>query len=278
MLHYPHFDPVLASIGPFAIHWYGLMYLIGFLGAWWLARLRAERIGISKQAVGDMIFYGALGVVLGGRIGYAIFYGWDYLVADPLWLFRVWDGGMSFHGGLLGVLIAIVLFARKHQLHFMELCDFIAPIVPIGLGAGRIGNFINQELPGRISHVAWAIDYPKYGPEPRHPSAIYQCLTEGLLLFAVLWWVSRKPRRRGLLAGLFVLLYGCFRFFTEFFRRPDPQLGFIAFNWLTMGQLLCVPMILIGGALLIWSRRQPLDLTGPHAAAPSTAEQSEHSR
>lgn len=270
MLRYPHFDPVLVHIGPLAIHWYGLMYLVGFLGAWGLARWRADRIGLAKSDVGDMIFYGALGVVLGGRIGYALFYGWEFFAADPLWIFRVWDGGMSFHGGLLGVAVAIVLFARKHNLRFMQLCDFIAPVVPVGLGAGRIGNFINQELPGRISHLPWAIDYPKYGPEPRHPSAIYQFLTEGVLLFIILWWVSSKPRKRGLVAGLFVLLYGCFRFFTEFFRRPDPQLGFIAFNWMTMGQLLCIPMIVIGILIVLWSRRQAPDW-GPETTHASTS-------
>lgn len=260
MLHYPHFSPVLVSIGPLAIHWYGLMYLIGFVGAWLLARSRADRIGISRQAVGDMIFYGAVGVVLGGRIGYALFYGLEFLIQDPLWIFRVWDGGMSFHGGLIGVILAAILFAHRQKLRFMQLCDFIAPIVPVGLGAGRIGNFINQELPGRISSVPWAIDYPKYGPALRHPSAIYQFLTEGVLLFAILWLVSLKPRKRGLVTGLFMLLYGSFRFFTEFFRQPDPQLGFIAFNWLTMGQLLCVPMVLIGIGIIAWSRTQKVGL------------------
>lgn len=271
MLHYPHFNPVLVSIGPLAIHWYGLMYLIGFIGAWLLARSRADRIGISRQAVGDMIFYGAVGVVLGGRIGYTLFYGMEFLIQDPLWIFRVWDGGMSFHGGLIGVIIAAVLFARRNKLEFMQLCDFIAPIVPVGLGAGRIGNFINQELPGRISNVPWAIDYPKYGPALRHPSAIYQFLTEGVLLFAILWIVSLKPRKRGLVSGLFLLLYGCFRFFTEFFRQPDPQLGFIAFNWLTMGQLLCVPMVLIGIGLIVWSRKQAVDLPSTTAVNTHTA-------
>ena len=259
MLHYPNFDPVLFSIGPLAIHWYGLMYVVGFAGAWLLARKRADRLGLTKDDVGDLIFYGALGVVLGGRLGYVLFYGWEALAADPLWVFKVWDGGMSFHGGLIGVLIASVLFARRHKLAFFQLTDFIAPLVPIGLGAGRLGNFINQELPGRITDVPWAMDYPRYGPQPRHPSALYEFLLEGVVLFFVLWFVSLKPRRRGLVSGLFLLLYGLFRFTVEFFRRPDPQLGFIAFEWMTMGQLLCLPMLIGGVLLVVWSRRQAVE-------------------
>ncbi|MCM2131901.1 prolipoprotein diacylglyceryl transferase [Larsenimonas rhizosphaerae] len=259
MLHYPNFDPVLFSIGPLAIHWYGLMYVVGFAGAWLLARMRADRLGLTRDDVGDLIFYGALGVVLGGRLGYVLFYGWEALAADPLWVFKVWDGGMSFHGGLIGVLIASILFARRHGLAFFQLTDFVAPLVPIGLGAGRLGNFINQELPGRITDVPWAMDYPKYGPQPRHPSAIYEFLLEGVVLFLVLWFVSLKPRRRGLVSGLFLLLYGLFRFSVEFFRRPDPQLGFIAFGWMTMGQLLCLPMLAGGILLVVWSRRQSVE-------------------
>ncbi|MGJ8525413.1 Phosphatidylglycerol--prolipoprotein diacylglyceryl transferase [Halomonadaceae bacterium LMG 33818] len=272
MLHYPHFDPVLVRIGPLAVHWYGIMYMIGFVGAWFLARHRAYRIGLSRDDVGDMIFYGALGVVLGGRIGYVLFYGESFFDRNPLWVFKVWDGGMSFHGGLIGVLVAAYVFARRHKLQWVRLLDFIAPIVPIGLGAGRIGNFINQELPGRISHLPWAIDYPKYGPEPRHPSAIYQFLTEGVLLFTILWIVSLKPRKRGLISGLFMLLYGCFRFFTEFFREPDPQLGFVAFGWMTMGQVLCIPMIIIGAAIIAWSRKQPVEYPVVSAAELSSTQ------
>lgn len=259
MFHHPQFDPIALSIGPLAIHWYGLMYVVGFVGAWSLSRARADRLGLSKDQVGDMIFYGALGVVLGGRIGYALFYGWEQLAANPLWIFRVWEGGMSFHGGLIGVLIASLLYARRHGLTFFQLTDFIAPMVPIGLGAGRLGNFINQELPGRITDVPWGMIYPLYGPEPRHPSELYEFALEGIVLFAILWGVSRTPRRRGLISGLFLVCYGIFRFSVEFFRRPDPQLGFIAFDWLTMGQLLCIPMLLVGVALIIWSRRQPID-------------------
>ncbi|OHV09746.1 prolipoprotein diacylglyceryl transferase [Kushneria phosphatilytica] len=268
-MHYPDFDPVAFSIGPIQIHWYGIMYVIGFVSAWWLARCRADRLGLNRDQVGDMIFYGALGVVLGGRLGYVLFYGLDRFIENPLWLVQVWDGGMSFHGGLIGVLIAALLFTRRHRLAFLQLTDFIAPMVPIGLGAGRLGNFINQELPGRVTDVPWAIIYPEYGPQPRHPSELYEFLLEGVILFTILWWVSRQPRRRGLISGLFLLLYGIFRFSVEFVRRPDPQLGFIAFDWMTMGQLLCIPMVLVGIALILWSRRQTPDWTraGNHSSS-----------
>ncbi|MCW4149498.1 prolipoprotein diacylglyceryl transferase [Halomonas sp. 18H] len=257
MLTYPSIDPVAISIGPFQVHWYGLMYVIGFLAAWWLGRRRAERIGLTRDDVGDLLFYGALGVVLGGRLGYALFYGMEQWLLDPLWVLRVWDGGMSFHGGLLGVLLAAWWFARRKQLAFFTLTDFVAPLVPIGLGAGRIGNFINHELPGRVTDLPWGMPFPGVGPEPRHPSSLYEAVLEGLVLFVVLWWVSAKPRRRGLVSGLFLVLYGFFRFAVEFVRRPDPQLGFIAFDWLTMGMLLSLPMILAGAGLMVWSRRQP---------------------
>ncbi|MBR9755349.1 prolipoprotein diacylglyceryl transferase [Cobetia sp. 4B] len=267
MLQYPEIDPVALALGPFKIHWYGLMYVIGFAAAWGLARARRTRVGLSQDAVGDLIFFGALGVVLGGRLGYALFYGFDKLLADPVWIFKVWDGGMSFHGGLLGVLIAMLMFARRHQLAFFQLTDFIAPMVPIGLGAGRLGNFINQELPGRITDVSWGMVYPLYGPEPRHPSQLYQFALEGVALFTILWFVSREPRQKGLISGLFLLCYGCFRFITEFFRQPDSQLGFIAFDWLTMGQLLSLPMVLFGLLLMAWSRGQEVAKPPVHRAS-----------
>ncbi|MFM9270530.1 prolipoprotein diacylglyceryl transferase [Halomonas elongata] len=257
MLTYPSIDPVAVSLGPFQVHWYGLMYVIGFIAAWWLGRQRAERIGLTRDDVGDLLFYGALGVVLGGRLGYALFYGMEQWLADPLWIFRIWDGGMSFHGGLLGVLLASWIFARRKGLAFFTLTDFVAPLVPIGLGAGRIGNFINHELPGRLTDLPWGMPFPGMGPEPRHPSSLYEALLEGLVLFVVMWWVSAQPRRRGFVSGLFLVLYGAFRFAVEFVRRPDPQLGFIAFDWLTMGMLLSLPMILAGLLLMGWSRRQP---------------------
>ncbi|KXS38640.1 prolipoprotein diacylglyceryl transferase [Modicisalibacter tunisiensis] len=258
MLEYPQIDPIAVALGPLKVHWYGLMYVVGFVGAWWLGRRRAARVGLTADDIGDLLFYGALGVVLGGRLGYVLFYGFERLASDPLWIFQVWDGGMSFHGGLLGVLIAAALFARKHRLAFFQLTDFIAPLVPIGLGAGRIGNFINAELPGRVSDVPWAMVFPG-GTQPRHPSSLYEFALEGVVLFTVLWLVSHQPRRRGMISGLFLLLYALFRFGVEFVRQPDPQLGFIAFGWLTMGQLLTVPMALAGIALMLWSRRQPVD-------------------
>ncbi|MDR5868142.1 prolipoprotein diacylglyceryl transferase [Halomonas koreensis] len=257
MLRYPEIDPVAISLGPLQVHWYGLMYVVGFLAAWWLGRRRASRIGLNGDDVGDLIFYAALGVVLGGRLGYALFYGLDQWLADPLWIVRVWDGGMSFHGGLVGVLMAALYFARKKHLAFFTLTDFVAPLVPIGLGAGRIGNFINHELPGRVTELPWGLVFPGLGPQPRHPSSLYEALLEGAVLFTVLWWVSATPRRRGLVSGLFLTLYGVFRFGVEFVRRPDPQLGFIAFDWLTMGMLLTLPMIVAGALLMLWSRRQP---------------------
>ncbi|CAO1665824.1 MULTISPECIES: prolipoprotein diacylglyceryl transferase [Salinicola] len=270
MLQYPQIDPVAISLGPVQIHWYGLMYVVGLAAAWWLGRRRAHRLGLSHDDIGDLIFYAAVGIILGGRLGYALFYGLDQLLANPLWLFRVWDGGMSFHGGLAGVLIAALLFARKHRLAFFQLTDFIAPLVPIGLGAGRLGNFINHELPGRISDVPWAMVFPPMmglGPEPRHPSALYEFALEGVVLFAVLWWLSRRPRQRGLISGLFLVLYGAFRFTVEFVRLPDPHLGFVAFGWLTMGQLLTLPMLIAGLALVVWSMRQPVDRAKTAAAS-----------
>ncbi|MGQ7245624.1 prolipoprotein diacylglyceryl transferase [Salinicola sp. V024] len=270
MLQYPQIDPVAIAIGPLQIHWYGLMYVVGLAAAWWLGRRRADRLGLSHDDIGDLIFYGALGVILGGRIGYALFYGLDQLMANPLWLFKIWEGGMSFHGGLTGVLIAALLFARKHRLAFFQLTDFIAPLVPLGLGAGRLGNFINHELPGRVSDMPWAMVWPPMmglGPEPRHPSSLYEFALEGVVMFVVLWWFSSRPRQRGMTSGLFLLLYGVFRFAVEFVRRPDPQLGFIAFDWLTMGQLLSLPMIFAGLALMAWASRESVD-NASRATAP----------
>lgn len=267
MLTYPDIDPVAIQLGPLAVHWYGLMYVVGFVGAWWLGRVRAARIGLTKEDIGDLLFYGALGVVVGGRLGYVLFYGLDRLLANPLWLFQVWDGGMSFHGGLIGVLLAAWLFARKHKLAFFQLTDFVAPLVPIGLGAGRIGNFINHELPGRVSDLPWAMPFPGMGPEPRHPSSLYEALLEGALLFAILWVVSATPRARGMISGLFLVLYGVFRFGVEFVRLPDAHIGFIAFGWVTMGMLLTLPMIAAGVALILWSRRQSVDFPPATKAA-----------
>lgn len=260
MLKYPHIDPIAVSIGPVQIHWYGIMYLVGFATAWWLGRRRAmsPRALFSPEQVGDLVFYGALGVVIGGRIGYMLFYNLDHFLANPLNIFKVWQGGMSFHGGLLGVLVAMWLYGRRLGRGFFQVTDFIAPLVPVGLGAGRIGNFINGELWGRPTDVPWAMVFPdpRAGGIPRHPSQLYEFLLEGVALFTILWLFSRKPRPTMAVSALFLICYGTFRFIAEFFRTPDPQLGFIAFGWLTMGQLLSAPMVVVGIALLWWAYRR----------------------
>lgn len=261
MIAYPTIDPVAVSLGPLQVHWYGLMYVVGFVAAWWLGGRRAARFGLTRDDVSDFLFYAALGVVLGGRLGYALFYGLGQWADDPLWIFRVWDGGMSFHGGLLGVLLASGGFAYKKRLAFFTLTDFVAPLVPVGLGAGRIGNFINHELPGRVTSLPWGMPFPGTAGQPRHPSALYEAALEGAVLFALLWWISARPRRRGLVSGVFLIGYGVCRFAVEFVRRPDPQLGFIAFDWLTMGQLLTLPMMAFGLILVVWSRRQAVDVS-----------------
>lgn len=260
MLVHPNFDPVAFSLGPLKVRWYGLMYLLGFAAGWTLGRYRAARAGSgwSAQQVDDLVFYIALGVILGGRIGYVLFYQFGAFLADPLMLFKIWEGGMSFHGGLLGVLLAMGLFARRIGKGFFEVTDFIAPLVGPGLFFGRIGNFINGELWGRVSDVPWAMVFhtPGAGKLPRHPSPLYEAALEGMALFIILWLYSARPRPTMAVSGLFLVCYGVFRCFVEFFRQPDAQLGFIAFDWLTMGQLLSLPMILIGAALLIWAYRR----------------------
>ena len=274
-------DPIALALGPLQIHWYGIMYLLGFGVAWWLGRrrIRQGRLpGVDEQAFGDLLFYGMLGVVLGGRLGYVFFYAFDELLGDPLMLVRIWEGGMSFHGGLLGVVAAAIWWARRHQLHFFDVADFIAPLVPAGLGFGRIGNYIGGELWGKFTEAGWGVVFPG-APElsrmsaeqvsqqfasgaldgfARHPSQLYQAALEGLVMFVVLWWFSRQPRPRYAVAGLFALMYGGFRFLVEFVRVPDAQLGYLAFGWLTMGQLLSLPLIAIGLYWLWRSRRSPV--------------------
>ncbi len=254
MIQYPNFNPIAFEAGPLKVHWYGIMYLIAFLVSWSLAWLRAKKsyTVLEPQQVSDLILYAALGVLIGGRVGYVLFYDFPDFIHHPLILFRIWEGGMSFHGGLLGVLLALWLYSRKIHQSLWAVTDFIVPMVPIGLGLGRLGNFINGELWGCITHVPWAMVFPRAGPWPRHPSPLYEFFLEGVVLFLILWFFSAKPRPRFAVSALFLLGYGCFRFFCEFFRQPDPQLGFIAFNWLTMGQVLSLPMIVIGATALWW--------------------------
>lgn len=258
MISYPQIDPVAISLGPVQVHWYGLMYLIGFAGAYFLASYRAGQPNSSwtKEQVSDLIFYGALGVILGGRFGYVIFYNFGEFLNDPLWLFAIWEGGMSFHGGLLGVLLAVAWFAKKYKKSLFEVTDFGAPMVPIGLGAGRIGNFIGGELWGKASDVPWAMVFPRADELARHPSQLYQFALEGVALFVILWFYSAKPRPTMAVSGLFAVCYGCFRIFVEFFRQPDQQLGYLAFDWLTMGQLLSVPMVLIGIGMMVIAHKR----------------------
>lgn len=256
MLVYPHIDPVALQLGPLKIHWYGLMYLVGFAMAWGLGRLRAEAQGFAKEEPGDMLFYIALGVILGGRIGYVLFYKFQSFLADPLMLVRVWEGGMSFHGGLLGVILAMAWYARKTERSFFAVADFIAPLVPPALLAGRIGNFINGELWGRPTELPWGMVFPHVDSLPRHPSMLYEAFLEGAVLFAILWWFSAKPRPRMAVSGLFLLLYGSFRFAVEQVREPDAHLGFIFGGWLSMGMLLSLPMILVGAFFLIMAYRK----------------------
>ncbi|MCH9643570.1 MAG: prolipoprotein diacylglyceryl transferase [Gammaproteobacteria bacterium] len=254
MLQYPHFDPVAFKIGPIKVHWYGLMYLVGFIGAYLLGVYRAKhsRGKWNSEQVADIIFYAAIGVIVGGRIGYMLFYNFPTLIHQPWVTFYVWDGGMSFHGGMIGAIIALLLLTRKFQKSLIEITDFVAPLVPIGLAAGRLGNFINGELWGRVTTVPWAMVFPNAGPLPRHPSQLYEFFLEGVVLFIILWWFSSKPRPRFAVSAMFLLCYGCFRFFLEFFRNPDPQLGFIVGNSLTMGQILSIPMIIVGIIGVFW--------------------------
>lgn len=265
-MQYPDIDPVAISLFGLQVHWYGLMYLVGFLGAWGLCNYRAKRSGglWNAQQVSDLVFFGAVGVILGGRIGYTLFYNFPGFLADPLSLVRLWQGGMSFHGGMIGVLLAFWLFARKSGKSYFEVADFSVPMVPLGLAAGRIGNFINGELWGRASDAPWAMIFPGDPLQiSRHPSQLYQSLLEGVLLFAVLWLYSSRPRPMGAVTGLFGVVYGACRIFAEFFREPDAHMGFIAFDWLTMGQILSLPMVIIGVAMMVWAYR-----TQPVAGAP----------
>jgi phosphatidylglycerol:prolipoprotein diacylglycerol transferase len=259
VLIHPNFDPVAFHLGPLAVRWYGIMYLVGFAVAFWLGRLRIKRgeTGrVTYVALDDLLFFGVLGVVLGGRLGYVLFYKPDYYFSNPLEIPAVWHGGMSFHGGFLGVLLSVWWVARKHRLRWLELTDFLAPLSPLAFAAGRLGNFINGELPGRLTTAPWGMVFQGAGPLPRHPSQLYQFALEGLLLFAMLWLYSAKPRPLGAVSGTFLLGYGCLRFAVEFFREPDDFLGLLVLN-LSMGQWLSAPMIFIGVVMLVWAWRRP---------------------
>ena len=283
MIFLHQIDPVAVSLGPLRVHWYGLMYLLGFLLAWWLGRrrIRAGRLpGVDEDGFGDLLFYGLIGVIVGGRLGSVLFYDFNTYLQNPLQVLKVWEGGMSFHGGLIGVLVAAWLWSRRHRRHFFDTMDFLAPLVPPGLGFGRIGNYIGGELWGKYTRGDWGVVFPSGLPEPyrsldpvalkaqfdagaldafaRHPSQLYQAFLEGLVLFCVLWWYSAKPRPRYAVSGLFALLYGGFRFLVEFVRMPDAHLGYLAFGWLTMGQVLSLPLVALGLCLLWRSRSAPV--------------------
>lgn len=260
MLTHPQFDPVALAIGPVAIHWYGLMYLLAFFQFIALGRLRIRQgqAPMNTEQLDDLLFYGVLGVIVGGRLGQVLFYEPAHYLANPLEILAVWKGGMSFHGGFLGVLVAMSLWARKTRLPWLAVTDFIAPLVPLGLAAGRVGNFINGELWGRITDASlpWAMIFPQSGSfEPRHPSQLYHVALEGLALFALLWLLTTKPRPTGFASGVFLIGYGAFRFITEFFREPDH--GIFGQSYLvSMGQWLSLPMIVAGIALIVFACRK----------------------
>lgn len=252
MFTYTPIDPVALALGPLKVRWYGLMYVVGFIAAWWLARRRAAQPGSTWRPVDvdDLIFFGALGIILGGRLGWVLFYGLEGISENPLQVLKVWEGGMSFHGGLIGVILALALFARQRGRQVADVCDFAAPLPAIGLLAGRIGNFINGELWGKPTDVPWAFVVDGV---PRHASQLYEAGLEGVVLFFILWFYTAKPRPRLAPSGLFLLCYGTFRFMVEFVRVPDLNRGYLLFDWVTMGQILSLPMIVAGLALLVYA-------------------------
>lgn len=260
MLTFPEIDPVAIALGPLKIRWYGLCYVLGIVAAWWLMnqRVKLPHYDWTKEQVSDLVFYATIGIIVGGRLGSVLFYNFPFYLENPLEIFKVWKGGMAFHGGLLGVLVAVYWYCRSIGKSFFSATDLIAPVVPIGLGAGRLGNFINGELWGKISDVPWAMVFPHAEPlgVARHPSQLYQFCLEGVVLFLVLWFYSARPRSLMAVSALFLMLYGSFRFIVEFARQPDAHIGYLAFDWLTMGQVLSIPMILVGIVLYQFSQKQ----------------------
>ncbi len=254
MIPYPDIKPYIVKIGPVQVRWYGLMYLLGFISSYLLVRFQIKKKGLSikKQTIDDLYFYLIVGLIIGARLGYVVFYNLPEYLKNPLEIFALWHGGMSFHGGLIGTILAGYIFSRKRRVDFWLFSDLIIATAPVGLGLGRIGNFINGELFGRVSTVPWAMVFPEGGPLPRHPSQLYEAAGEGLVLFVILWFLKDRVRKTGHLTASFLILYGAIRFFLEFFRQPDPQLGFVL-SFLTMGQILCACMIVAG--LILFSIR-----------------------
>jgi phosphatidylglycerol:prolipoprotein diacylglycerol transferase len=275
MLKFPAIDPVAIALGPVKIHWYGLMYVVGFLGAWWLGRYRARQPGSTwkPEDIDDVVFFAVWGVVLGGRLGYLLFYGRQALAEDPGYWYRIWDGGMSFHGGLIGALVALAVLAWRRQRRIIDVFDFAAPLPLIGFFAVRIGNFLNSELWGKPTTVPWGVEVTRpasdgsFVTQVLHPSQLYEALLEGLVLFLIVWWFTSRPRPRWAASGLFLVGYSTFRILIEFVRVPDVQLGYLALGWVTMGQLLSLPMLLAGLAMLgyAYAKREPSGNYAPQA-------------
>ncbi len=275
-MNYPVIDKVIVELGPLSIRWYGLMYVLGVVAFYLLGKWRIRR-GLATwgvQDLADLVFFGVVGVIVGGRLGFVLFYGMDAFVRDPLMLLRIWEGGMSFHGGLLGVIVACWVFAKRSQRSFLAIADFAAPLAPLGLGLGRLGNFINAELPGRVTELPIGVHFPcdsvreltmrcfgDYEAVTRHVSSLYQAISDGVVLFLAVWLFAARPRAAGQVSGVFLIAYGCLRFLTELVREPDPDRGFVAFDWLTTGQLLSLPMIALGVYLLL--RHRPASRTPP---------------
>jgi phosphatidylglycerol:prolipoprotein diacylglycerol transferase len=259
MIPYPHFDPVALAIGPLKVRWYGLMYVMGFLAAWQLAKRRSLTAvpPWTELDIDDFLFFTVFGVILGGRLGYLLFYGQQALAEDPSYWYRIWEGGMSFHGGLIGVLTALVIYAWRRRRHWLDVFDFAAPLPGIGIFCGRMGNFINGELWGKPTDlpIGFLVQTPDGQTLALHASQLYEGMLEGLVLFVILWWFSSKPRPRGAAAGLFLVVYAVARILVEFVRVPDVQLGYLAGDWLTMGMLLSLPMLLAGAGLMVWAYR-----------------------